>query len=161
MTSRTRTPRLIVGAVLGASTLALAGCAGIVPMQPAVDANNPACAPVIVRLPESVADQKKRETNAQATGAWGEPATILLHCGVDVPGPSTLPCVEVNGIDWIEDDSEKPNYRYTTFGRTPAVEVVLDSEKVSGTTTLVDLTGAIEKIPATNKCTDLSDVITN
>ena len=161
MTSRNRATRLLLSAILGVSTLALAGCAGIVPMQPAVDANNPACAPVIVRLPESVADQKKRETNAQATGAWGEPATILLHCGVEVPGPSTLPCVEVNGIDWIEDDSQKPTYRYTTFGRSPAVEVVLDSEKVSGTTTLVDLAGAVEKIPATNKCSDLSDVITN
>jgi hypothetical protein len=161
MTSRNRATRLLLGAILGVSTLALAGCAGIVPMQPAVDANNPACAPVIVRLPESVADQKKRETNAQATGAWGEPATILLHCGVEVPGPSTLPCVEVNGIDWIEDDSQKPTYRYTTFGRSPAVEVVLDSEKVSGTTTLVDLAGAVEKIPATNRCTDLSDVISN
>jgi hypothetical protein len=84
-----------------------------------------------------------------------------LHCGVEVPGPSTLPCVEVNGIDWIEDDSQKPTYRYTTFGRSPAVEVVLDSEKVSGTTTLVDLAGAVEKIPATNRCTDLSDVISN
>jgi hypothetical protein len=161
MTSRNRATRLLVGAILGASIFALAGCAGIVPMQPAVDANNPACAPVIVRLPESVAEQKKRETNAQATGAWGEPATILLHCGVEIPGPSTLPCVEVNGIDWIEDDSQKPTYRYTTFGRTPAIEVVLDSEKVSGTTTLVDLAGAVEKIPATNKCTDLSDTISN
>lgn len=161
MTSRNRATRLLLGAIIGVSTLALAGCAGIVPMQPAVDANNPACAPVIVRLPERVADQKKRETNAQATGAWGEPATILLHCGVEVPGPTTLPCVEVNGIDWIEDDSQKPTYRYTTFGRSPAVEVVLDSEKVSGTTTLVDLAGAVEKIPATNRCTDLSDVISN
>lgn len=161
MTSRNRITRLFVGAILGASSLALAGCAGIVPMQPAADANNPGCAPVIVRLPETVADQKKRETNAQSTGAWGEPATILLHCGVEVPGPSTLPCVEVNGIDWLEDDSQKPTYRYTTFGRTPAVEVVLDSEKVSGTTTLVDLAGAVEKIPATITCTDLSDTFSN
>lgn len=143
------------------STLLLAGCGAIVPMTSAEDANDPACATVIVRLPQSVADLSKRETNAQATGAWGTPAAVLLHCGVTVPGPSTLPCVEVNGIDWLEDDSEKPLYRYTTFGRVPAVEVVVDSDKVSGTTTLVDLTGSLSQIPATSRCTDVSDTFTN
>lgn len=143
------------------SVLVLSGCGAIVPMTSAKEANDPACASVTVRLPATVADQEKRETNAQATGAWGTPASVLLHCGVAVPGPSTLPCVEVNGIDWIEDDSEKPLYRYTTFGRVPAVEVVVDSEKVSGTTTLVDLAGTLAEIPATTRCTDISDTFKN
>lgn len=142
-------------------TLALSACAGIVPMKPAADANNPDCASVIVRLPDLVADQPKRETNAQATGAWGTPAAVLLTCGVEVPGPTTLPCVEVNGIDWIEDDTNAPLYRYTTFGRSPAVEVAIDSNAVSGTTTLVDLAGAVSYVPKTGQCTDLSDVYTN
>lgn len=143
------------------STLLLAGCGAIVPMTSAKEANSPACATVTVRLPAEVAGQAKRETNAQATGAWGTPASILLHCGVAVPGPTTLPCVEINGIDWIEDDKEKPLYRYTTFGRVPAVEVVVDSDKVSGTTTLVDLAGTFSQIPATERCTDLSDTFKN
>jgi len=142
-------------------TLALTGCAGAVPMTPAEDANNPACASVIVRLPDLVAEKPKRETNAQATGAWGTPASVLLTCGVTVPGPTTLPCVEVNGIDWIEDDADAPLYRYTTFGRTPAVEVAIDSNAVSGTTVLVDLGNAVSYLPQTGKCTDLSDVFTN
>lgn len=144
-----------------AGTLALTGCGAIVPMTPAHEANSASCATVTVRLPETVADLEKRETNAQATGAWGTPAAILLHCGVAVPGPSTLPCVEVNGIDWIEDDTEKPLYRYTTFGRVPAVEVVVDSKRVSGTTTLVDLAGSLSQIPAKTHCSDLSDVFKN
>ena len=139
------------------ATFMLTGCAGIVPMQPAPDANNPDCASVIVRLPDLVAEQTKRETNAQATGAWGQPAAVLLTCGVSVPGPTTLPCVEVNGIDWIEDDSEAPLYRYTTFGRTPAVEVAIDSQVVSGTTVLVDLGYAVSFLPQTGQCTDLAD----
>jgi hypothetical protein len=143
------------------STLLLAGCGAIVPMTSAQDANSVACATVTVRFPAEVAGQPKRETNAQATGAWGTPASVLLHCGVAVPGPSTLPCVEVNGIDWLEDDSQKPLYRYTTFGRVPAVEVVVDSNKVSGTTTLVDLAGTLSQIPATSRCTDLSDTFKN
>ncbi len=147
--------------VIVLSTLLLAGCGAIVPMTPAKEANAAACATVTVRLPSVVANQGKRETNAQATGAWGTPASILLHCGVAVPGPTTLPCVEINGIDWVEDDAEKPLYRYTTFGRVPAVEVVVDSDKVSGTTTLVDLAGSLSQIPATNHCSDLSDVFKN
>ncbi len=141
-----------------AGILVLSGCAAAVPMTSAKDANNPGCATVTVRLPDAVAGLKERDTNAQATGAWGTPAAVLLHCGVAVPGPTTLPCVEVNGVDWIEDDAQKPLYRYTTFGRTPAVEVVVDSNKVSGTTTLVDLAGTLSQIPATAHCTDLSDV---
>lgn len=149
--------RLIPAAVVVASALTLAGCAAEVPLTAAPDANNPTCAAVTVRLPNSVAGQAQRETNAQATGAWGTPATVLLHCGVAVPGPTTLPCVEVNGIDWIEDDSAKPLYRYTTFGRSPATEIVVDSRKVSGTSALVDLGTAVGAIAATDKCTDIFD----
>lgn len=128
-------------------------------MQPAEDANNPACAEVIVRL-STVADLEKRETNAQATAAWGTPAAVLLTCGVTPPGPTTLPCVSVNGIDWIEDDADAPLYRYTTYGRNPAVQVAIDSEAVSGTTALVDLASPVSKIPASGACTDLSDSLT-
>ena len=45
------------------------------------------------RLPETVDGLERRETNAQATGAWGNPASVLLRCGVPTPGPtaSTTP----------------------------------------------------------------------
>lgn len=145
-------------AVAGLIGLTLTGCAGQVPMKPAADSNNPECANVTVRLPDTVADLPQRETNAQATGAWGTPAAVLLTCGVEVPGPTTLPCVSINDVDWIEDDSQAPLYRYTTYGRTPAVEVVIDSEAVSGTTTLVDVGPAVSVLPVTSKCTDISDV---
>ncbi len=140
------------------AALLLAGCTVAVPLQPADDATNSSCADMIVRLPNTVADQPIRETNAQATGAWGDPAAVLLHCGVAVPGPTTDLCVSINGIDWIEDDSEAPTYRYTTYGREPATEVVLDSEKVSGSTVLVDLSAAVANIPATGACTGIDDV---
>ncbi|MET0956482.1 MAG: DUF3515 family protein [Cryobacterium sp.] len=144
--------------ILAASAALLTGCAAAVPMQPAADAENPACADIIVRLPTTVADQPERETDAQATGAWGNPTAVLLTCGVDIPGPTTLPCVNINGIDWIEDDSEAPMYRYTTYGREPATEIYLDSEVVSGSTTLVDLAGAVSNVPATKQCLDADDV---
>jgi hypothetical protein len=136
----------------------LAGCAGIVPMQPAIDANNPLCAEVSVRLGD-IADLAKRETNAQATAAWGEPASILLTCGLEPPGPTTLPCLSVNGVDWIMDDAQKPTYVFTTFGRTPAVQVVIDSDAVSGSTVLTDLALPVSSIPQETPCTDLSDAL--
>ena len=144
--------------ILAASAALLTGCAAAVPMQPAADAENPGCADIIVRLPTTVADQPERETDAQATGAWGNPTAVLLTCGVEIPGPTTLPCVNINGIDWIEDDSEAPMYRYTTYGREPATEIYLDSGVVSGSTTLVDLAGAVANVPATKQCLDADDV---
>lgn len=140
-----------------ASALSLSGCAPAVPMTAPSDANNPDCAAVIVRLPDQVASLTKRETNAQSTAAWGNPASVLLSCGVTVPGPTTLPCVSVNDVDWIEDDSLAPTYRYTTFGRTPAVDVVIDSNAVSGTTVLVDLGSAVGTLPKTGACTSVGE----
>ena len=158
MTLRSARIRLAAALSVAATSILLVGCTAAVPLQPAADANNPACADVIVHLPATVADQAERETNAQATGAWGDPAAVLLHCGVPVPGPTTTPCLNVNGIDWLEDDSEAPTYRYTTYGRDPAVELVIDSEIVSGSTVLVDLANAVSSIPATGQCVGAEDV---
>ncbi|MCS5496392.1 DUF3515 domain-containing protein [Cnuibacter physcomitrellae] len=146
----------LVGGVLLA-VVALTGCTPAVSLEAAADATDPGCAEVIVRLPDTVADQPKRETDAQATGAWGSPASVLLRCGVADTGPTTLPCVDVNGIDWVRDDSDAPIYRFTTFGRTPTTEVIVDQGAVSGTTALVDLTNAVQVVPQTAKCTDISD----
>lgn len=143
--------------VLTGATL-LSGCVASVPLKPATDATNPACADLVVRLPQAVAEQPARETDAQATGAWGDPAAVLLHCGVEVPGPTTLSCVTINGIDWIQDDSEAPLYRFTTYGRDPATEVVVDSGVVSGSTALVDLSAAVATIPATGACVGAKDL---
>ena len=158
MTLRSARIRLAAALSVAATSILLVGCTAAVPLQPAADATNPACADVIVRLPATVADQGERETNAQATGAWGDPAAVLLHCGVPVPGPTTTPCLNVNGIDWLEDDSEAPTYRYTTYGRDPAVELVIDSEVVSGSTVLVDLASAVSMIPATGQWVGAEDV---
>jgi len=155
MKLRTRAGVLVLAAT---TVLALSGCVGAVPMDPAPDANSPECAAVSVRLPDTVADQPQRETSAQATGAWGDPAAVLLTCGVTVPGPTTLPCVSINDVDWIEDDSQKPLYTYTTFGRDPAVQVAIDSNVVSGSTALVDVSAAVSVLPVTSKCLSPSDV---
>ena len=123
--------RPLLGGMLLVAALALSACAGTVAMEAAPEANDPACAAVSVRLPETIAGQDRRWTDAQGTGAWGDPAAVLLTCGVPVPGPSELTCQSVEGVDWIVDESEAPEYyRFTTFGRTPAVEVYIDYDVV-------------------------------
>ncbi len=150
--------RLLV-ALLPAMILALSACAPIVPMKPAPDAANPKCAEVTVRLPDAIDNNVKRETDAQATGAWGNPSTILLRCGVAVPGPSPLLCVTLKGIDWLRDDSGAPNYVFTTYGRDPAVEMIVNGDKASGTNALIAVSNAVGSIPATRACTNPDDVL--
>jgi hypothetical protein len=138
---------------VAALALTLSGCAQSVALRPAEDAVNPECAEVITRLPETVAEFEQRPTNAQATGAWGSPADVLLYCGVAVPDPtSALTCVTVDGIDWLRDPADDPNFTFTTYGRDPAISVVVNSEAVSGGTALTDLSTAISIIPAERAC---------
>ncbi len=154
-----RSPFRLV-ALTALATLAvslLSACAQIVPLEPAADATNPACAEVIVRLPKALDDQVKRETNAQATGAWGDPASILLKCGVEPPGPSALPCFTVKGIDWLRDSSQAPNYIFTTYGRDPAVQVIIDGDRASSNA-LSGLVNAVGSLVSTRQCTVAEDV---
>jgi hypothetical protein len=170
MRSTTSTPVATIFVVVALLAI-LGGCATIVPLEPADDAANPACAEVIVRLPDTVAGLDMRETNAQGTGAWGEPANILLRCGVAVPDPTaSLPCVTApeNGIDWLRDDSDAPNFVFTTYGRDPAVQVIIDSDgdpdvegdEVSGFEALNELAAAVSQIAPDRFCVGLSDTTT-
>lgn len=138
--------------------MTLTGCTTDVPMEPAVDANNPACADVIVRLPETLDNQKRRNTNAQATGAWGDPASVLLYCGIEPSGPTTDSCVNVKGVDWIIDDSRAPLYRFEAYGRSPGLEVIVNADLgVSGTNVIMELSGSAAKLPQERKCTSVTE----
>lgn len=146
-----------LASVLGVlAILVLSGCAGTVHLEPADDANNPLCAEVTVRLPQAIADQERRWTDAQATGSWGDPVSVILSCGVTVPGPTAeLQCVTLEGIDWLVDESEAPMMRMTTYGRDPAVQVYVDTERPSSNEVLSNpsLVSALRMIPAERACT--------
>ncbi len=140
-------------------SVSLTACAGDVPMQATADANNPACADVIVRLPQTVAGLERRSTNAQSTGAWGDPAVVQLRCGIEPSGPTTSDCVNVNGVDWIIDDAAAPLYRFEAYGRSPGLEVFVDSAAVSGTDAVLDLSAVAKELPQERKCTSLIDTL--
>lgn len=134
--------------------LLLTGCSATVVMPAAPLANDPGCAEVIVRLPSETDGQNKRTTNSQSTAAWGEPVAITLTCGLEPVMVSALPCITAGDVDWIVDDSDKPNYTFISFGRTPATSVTIDSTKSSGANVLEDLGQAVQFTKQSKKCLD-------
>ncbi len=137
------------------------------PLEPAADSNNPDCANLIVRLPSVVADMNIRHTNAQATSAWGEPANVLLYCGITPSGPTDLPCTTINGVDWIMDDSRAPLYRFEAYGRSPGLEIVIDTNgfvdsdaqiPVNPTNVLIDLETSAKRLTQERACTSTRDL---
>jgi hypothetical protein len=138
-------------ATAAAVVLALSACAPVVDVSPAKDAANPACAPMMVALPDTMGDAGLRKTNAQATAAWGDPSKVILRCGVNVPGPTTDRCVSVNGIDWVIKEGD-PVWTLTTFGREPATEILMDPDQISSATVLAEFSAAAGKIKATRNC---------
>jgi hypothetical protein len=149
---------LAIAGVVVALAAGLTGCTNAVAMSPAPSADDAACAAVQVRLP-AVVDSKfeLRNTNAQSTAAWGDPEAAIYHCGVEVPTVSDLPCFDQGGVDWIRDD-RGGQVVYTTFGRSPAVQVVIDTTKTTPSV-LQDLGPAVSTLPRDgHECLDPADV---
>ncbi|WP_154794852.1 DUF3515 family protein [Occultella kanbiaonis] len=156
----------LVGAAL------LAGCATPASVEPAPSASEPVCADVLIALPDTLAGADRRSTTSQASRAWGDPA-ITLRCGVTPPGPTTDRCITAEAadgstVDWVvaelaDDDtgSESGSWTFTTYGRTPAVEVVVPVEYAGedATSVLISLNGAISVIPQTRACIGSEDLL--
>ncbi|MBO0979462.1 DUF3515 family protein [Microbacterium sp. SD291] len=151
---RSRRFAVAAGAVALLSTLA--GCSSTVHLEPADDANNPACADVSVLLPDAIGELDRVWTDAQATGAWGEP-TVVLRCGVQPPAPSALECVTLGGVDWLVLDQEDERQRLVSFGRDPAIEVIIRrGEELDFATVVESISTSIQAglQPATVTCSD-------
>ncbi|WP_431866069.1 DUF3515 domain-containing protein [Microbacterium paraoxydans] len=147
-----------LAAVAGAIALAagLAGCSTTVHLEPAADANDPACANVSVLLPDTIGGYERVWTDAQATGAWGDP-TVVLRCGVEPPAPSDLVCTTLGGVDWLVLEQEEERQRLVTYGREPAIEVIIRrGEQVDFQSIVDSLSSNIQSglAPATAQCTD-------
>ncbi len=151
---RSRRLAVLAGAVALAAMLT--GCSTTVHLEPAADANNPACANVSVLLPDAVGDLDRLWTDAQATGAWGDP-TVVLRCGVEPPAPSALVCTTLGGVDWLVLEQEEERQRLVTFGRDPAIEVsIRRGEQVDFQSIVDKISSSIQAglAPATAQCTD-------
>jgi hypothetical protein len=162
MSTHTRSARAhrVSGALLVGVALAVTGCAGTVPLEPGPESNALGCAEVMVRLPDTVGaiELERRTTNAQSTAAWGDPAAVLYRCGLPPQPPSDLPCFDIEGVDWLLDESASPRYVFTTYGRTPVTEVIIDVTYIAGAEAMRELSPFIAIVDADARCLSATDV---
>jgi hypothetical protein len=117
-----------VSACLGAVllTVSLLGCSSIDVTDPA-GAGSAACRSAAAHWPTTVGGKPLRPTSSSsdAVRAWGDPP-IIARCGVPPIGPTTDQCIDVSGIDWVAHPLTD-GVRFTTYGRTPAIEILVPS----------------------------------
>jgi len=137
----------------------LTGCSQPVVVDPAPYAADPECARVMLAIPETLGGLEMRDTTSQATSAYGDEFTILVRCGVEPPGPTTETCtsvdVESGSQDWLLVDLGE-DWQATSFGRTPAVEVLVPKERADQAVgeLLAELSGAAALAPSNGlECT--------
>jgi hypothetical protein len=147
-----------------AVAVVLAGCSATIPTTVATHATDPVCADVVLATPDELSGLARRDTNAQATTAWGEPgAAIVLRCGVEPLGPTTDRCVTVEAtdgtsVDWVvtqgDTDSDDVDATFVTYGRVPAVEITVPAavRELHSTSMLIDLGPAISRTEQRRSC---------
>src|SRR5699024_9060189 len=156
---RPRRMVLRVAAGIAAATVAitLSGCTSMLVVEPAQQAADPDCALPILLMPDEVGELSQRTTSSQGTTAWGEPASVIVRCGVAPPAPTTDPCVSVDGVDWVQVREDEDTWQFVTYGRTPAVEVLVTPQSISGATALASVSPAVEEIEQTAECVSVED----
>ena len=137
--------------VAGSSAVwALAACSlPPVEAKPADRANTPQCKAASSAWPAKVAgfEPYPVTTPSDAVRAWGErpESSVIARCGLTPPGPTTETCFEANGVDWVQSDLSDGR-RYTTYGREPAIEVLVPKESKADASTLAAFAPAAKKI---------------
>ena len=135
-----------------AGALVLAGCSQPWVVDPAPYAADPDCARVMLAMPTVVGGLDVRATTSQATTAYGVDDPIVVRCGVEPPGPTTDSCVAVDAAtgtqDWLVVE-EGDQWRATSFGRSPAVEVLIPTVRADEAVPdlLADLSGPAALAP--------------
>jgi hypothetical protein len=128
--ARRRTKRAAAGLlVLGVAGGLLSGCGGVdraVEVSP--PGHTPQCDAATRLWPHTVSGKQRRmvrdsggpEPNARA---WGDPA-IIATCGWPALGPTDKECLDVDGVYWVAEPLSD-GVKFTTFGRDPAIEVLV------------------------------------
>jgi len=113
----------VAGGVLGAAVLS--GCSSAVEVTAPPQARSAACAAAADRWPATVSGKGRVDTTADtdAVAAWGDPP-VIARCGLSALGPTTEQCLDVDGVDWVVRQASDGAV-FTTFGRDPAIEVLV------------------------------------
>ena len=136
-------------ALCATAVAVLSGCSSTVEIAPAPLATDDVCRAVASAWPAEVGDHERREvSDAGAGAAYGDPP-IIARCGVPAPGPTTDDCIEVDGLGWVAQGLSDGT-RFTTFGRDPAIEVLIPKDYAPEPLLLPAFTAAAEKLPTTS-----------
>jgi hypothetical protein len=147
-------------AVAAVTILVLGGCARSIGVEVAPNAADPMCAEVMLAVPDELGtDLPKVQTDSQATAAWGEPgAAVTMRCGVTQVGPAA-DCQHVDSgdgtaVDWIVTTDDEGTWSFVSYGREPAVEVIVPPAVTENHSTsfIADLARAVTQVPATKEC---------
>jgi Protein of unknown function (DUF3515) len=146
-----RAPRAVLLAFLAGVLLIGAAAFGLHARPLPVDLTHPgpaaaaACAELSRRLPATVAGQGRRavDPTSQRSAAWGADP-VVLRCGVGAPAAlaPTSELTTIDGVDWLPEQLDH-GYRYTSVGRTAAVQVTVPDSYAPEADVLVDLSPAI------------------
>ncbi|MDE9367845.1 DUF3515 family protein [Luteipulveratus sp. YIM 133132] len=140
-------PRLRRLALLLPAGLLVAGCSSAVDVTVADGASDPLCTKASAAWPSTVSNQQRRDvsTGSASVRAWGDPA-IIARCGVTSPGPTSRQCFGVSGIDWVGTPLSD-GMSFVTYGRDPAIEVLVPKKYSPEPTVLGAFTRAAAAIP--------------
>jgi hypothetical protein len=105
----------------------LAGCSSSIDVADPAEAGSAACRSAAAHWPPTVGGKTRRPTSSSsdAVRAWGDPA-VIARCGLPPIGPTTEQCLDVSGVDWVAHQLTD-GVRFTTYGRSPAIEVLVPS----------------------------------
>jgi hypothetical protein len=114
-------------------------------------ASSPVCVKAAAAWPAAVSGRATVPTDPTdpAVRAWGDPA-IVGRCGVAAPGPTTDDCLTVNGVDWVATPLSDGT-RFVTYGRDPAVEVLIPKGDVPEGSLLPAFTPVAQALPETGR----------
>ena len=92
-------------------------------------------------------DSYPDSANSPTVHAWGKHAdeALIARCGVTSPGPTSDACFSANDVDWVQIPVSGGT-RYVTYGREPAIEVLVPSSANLDGTLLAAFAPAAKKI---------------
>jgi hypothetical protein len=113
--------------------------------------SDPVCRKAAAAWPATVSGRETVTTDPvdPAVHAWGDPA-IVARCGVVAPGPTTDECLTVNGVDWVATPLSDGT-RFVTYGRDPAIEVLIPKSDVPEGSLLPAFTTSAQALPETGR----------
>lgn len=134
-------------ALLVASAFFLTGCSYGVGVDAYPTAPNTAkdCDALYADLPQSVADQDRRDVKDTLAAVWGD-AEIILRCGVEKPDrlDRVSQCFVIDDVGWFQE-STSDGWLFTTIGREYFLSVEIPKTYDPPADALVDLAKSVKK----------------